>query len=220
MDSLKIWWVSHISHSKTQNSSIDTIPLSLIVLEIFHKNDFSTLTLNAVFTPQMWKRGKIKKHVFLIFRSSITYPKIEMIGGGHLKYSPCQSERRECENPLFMVSPTAHFVAGTLHERCSTLQCCRLVCRLHCNIPATLWKHCRAILQWPRLCNVSGILRTHYRAILQWPRLSNVSGILRTHCRAILQCLRLCNISGILHTHSRVILQWPRLCNVSATNPQ
>ena len=90
MDFLKIWWVSHISHSKTQNSSIDTIPLSLIVLEIFHKNDFSTLTLNAVFTPQIWKRGKIKKHVFLIFRSSITYPKIKMIGGGHLKYSPCK----------------------------------------------------------------------------------------------------------------------------------
>ena len=61
------------------NSSIDTIPLSLIVLEIYHKNYFSTLTLNAVFTPQIWKRGKIKKHVFLIFRSSITYPKIEMI---------------------------------------------------------------------------------------------------------------------------------------------
>ena len=90
MDFLKIWWVSHISHSKTQNSSIDTILLSLIVLEIFHKNYFSTLTLNAVSTPQIWKRGKIKKHVFLIFRSSITYPKIEMIGGGHLKYSPCQ----------------------------------------------------------------------------------------------------------------------------------
>ena len=90
MDFLKIWWVSHISHSKTQNSSIDTNPLSLIVLEIYHKNDFSTLTLNAVFTPQIWKRGKIKKHVFLIFRSSVTYPKIEMIGGGHLKHSPCQ----------------------------------------------------------------------------------------------------------------------------------
>ena len=28
------------SHSKTQNSFIDTIPLSLIILEIFHKNDF------------------------------------------------------------------------------------------------------------------------------------------------------------------------------------
>ena len=44
---------------------IDTIPLSLIVLEIFHKNDFSTLTLNTVFTPppppQIWKRGKNKK---------------------------------------------------------------------------------------------------------------------------------------------------------------
>ena len=64
-------------------------PLSLIVLEIFHKNDFSILTLNAVFTPQIWKQGKIKKHVFLIFRPSITYPKIEMIGDGHLKYSPC-----------------------------------------------------------------------------------------------------------------------------------
>ena len=89
LDFLKIWWVSHISHSKTQNSSIDTIPLSLIVLEIFHKNDFSTLTLTAVFTPQIWKRVKIKKHVFLIFRSSITYPKIEMIGGRHVKYSPC-----------------------------------------------------------------------------------------------------------------------------------
>ena len=61
MDFLKIWWVSHISHSKTQNSSIDTIPLSLIVLETFHKNDFSTLTLNAVLTPQIWKRGKMKK---------------------------------------------------------------------------------------------------------------------------------------------------------------
>ena len=61
MDFLKIWWVSHISHSKTQNSSIDTIPLSLIVLEISHKNDFSTLTLNAVFTPQIWKPGKNKK---------------------------------------------------------------------------------------------------------------------------------------------------------------
>ena len=37
------------------------------------------------------KTGKNKKkHVFLIFRSSITYPKIEMIGGGHLKYSPCK----------------------------------------------------------------------------------------------------------------------------------
>ena len=35
------------------------------------------------------KTGKNKKHVFLIFRSSITYPKIKMIGGGHLKYSPC-----------------------------------------------------------------------------------------------------------------------------------
>ena len=62
------------------------------VLEIRHKNDFSTLTLNAVFTPQIWNRGKIKKHVFLIFRSSITYPKMEMIGGGHLKYSPCETD--------------------------------------------------------------------------------------------------------------------------------
>ena len=94
MDFLKIWWGSHISHSKTQNLFIDTIPLSLIVLEIFHKNDFSTLTLNAVFTPQICKRGKIKKHVFLIFRSSVTYPKIEMIGGGHLIYSPCKSRYR------------------------------------------------------------------------------------------------------------------------------
>ena len=51
-----------------------------------------------------------------------------------------------------------------------------LYCRLHCNIPATSWKHCRAILQWPRLCNVSGILRTHCRAILQCPRLCNISG--------------------------------------------
>ena len=59
-------------------------------VHFFHKNDFSTLTLNAVFTPQIWKRGEIKKHVFLIFRSSITYPKIKMIGGGHLKYSPCK----------------------------------------------------------------------------------------------------------------------------------
>ena len=58
----------------------------------FHKNDFSTLTLNAVFTPQIWKRGKIKKHEYLIFRSSITYPKIKMIGGGHLKYSPCYTD--------------------------------------------------------------------------------------------------------------------------------
>ena len=73
---------------------IDTIPLSLIVLEIFYKNDFSTLTLNAAFTPKYENGGKIKKHVFLIFQSSITYQKIEMIEGGHLKYSPCQSGRR------------------------------------------------------------------------------------------------------------------------------
>ena len=62
-------------------------------VHFFHKNDFSTLILNAVFTPQICKRGKIKKHVFLIFRSSITYPKIKMIGGGHLKYSPCKCMR-------------------------------------------------------------------------------------------------------------------------------
>ena len=42
------------------------------------------------FHPSNMKTGKNKKHVFLIFRSSITYPKIEMIGGGHLKYSPCK----------------------------------------------------------------------------------------------------------------------------------
>ena len=44
--------------------------------------------------PQKWffiPNFERSFHVFLIFRSSITYPKIKMIGGGHLKYSPCQT---------------------------------------------------------------------------------------------------------------------------------
>ena len=61
MDFLKIWWVSHISHSKTQISSIDTIPLSLIVLEIFHKNDFSNPNFERSFHPPNMKTGKNKK---------------------------------------------------------------------------------------------------------------------------------------------------------------
>ena len=46
---------------------------------------YSPISNSSRDIPQIWKRGKIKKHVFLIFRSSITYPKIEMIGGGELK---------------------------------------------------------------------------------------------------------------------------------------
>ena len=116
--------------------------------------------------------------------------------------------------------PYSTFGCGNVAQALQNITMLPLYCRLHCNIPAISWKHCRAILQWPRLCNVSGILRTHCRAILQCPRLCNISGILRTHCRAILQCPRLCNISGILRTHCRAILQWQRLCNVSAMNPK
>ena len=60
-------------------------------VHFFHKNDFSTLTLNGTFHPPNMKTGENKKHVFLIFRSSMTYPKIKKVGDGHLKYSPYES---------------------------------------------------------------------------------------------------------------------------------
>ena len=58
---------------------------------IFPQKWFFNPNFERSFHPPNMKTGKNKKHVFLIFRSSITYPKIKMIGGGHLKYSPCQS---------------------------------------------------------------------------------------------------------------------------------
>ena len=124
-------------------------------------------------------------------------------------------ETRFCEIP-----PTAHFVAGTLHNRCSTLQCCRLVA----GCIAILLQHCGNIAV--EYCNghvcamFLRILCTHCRAILQWPRWCNVSGILRTHCRAILRIYydtthveRSCNVDLKIRCNIALVTYERRSCN-------
>ena len=56
--------------------------------------------------PPKYENEENKKIRIFYFRSSITYPKIEMIGGGYLRYSPCEmdsgvSYRQEVEKDRF-----------------------------------------------------------------------------------------------------------------------